>query len=659
MELNTTNDKANSLSGVLFKLLPVLLLLNSVSAVAAPIELVGDYIRIGTNDLGTLGWGGNTPPGIQYDDTGTGTFNDAYDYLTPGSPFEGFSITTTAGSTTTAYANNTGSVSAGLTGTLVDSSSGTYQGVTWTGSYTSGSKLYDIVNVVGFNTDEKRITITSTITAAVDLTDIYFARYTDPDARAAPGDSSSTNNFRGSGTVPATNLVYAEALASKYVIGLYSSAETNVNTGISGGWSSDPTVYYGGVDDGNGDYTIGIAFYEAALTAGDSITFTYYYIFGSDIEEAIEDNVDDLSVLTSATEVGNSPVFGGAAVIDATPELLSLFTDAGLSESQEVSDAATQTMPLLAGSSILATRSVLSGVNKVIQARIESNLGLSSGDEFLGDERFWVKPFGSWADQDDDNGVSGFDSETWGLAFGVDSVRNNNLRVGAAFAYANSNVDSNSDIAPHDLDIDAYQLVLYGSYNVAKDTEINFQFDAGVNKNRSNRTIAFTNTVADAKFDSYFAHAGVGVGRTYAINEKTSITPSVRADYTWIKEESYSESGAGLLNLDVSSRDIEELVFSVDGKLTHAINDNATFTARLGVGYDAINEDSSITSAYAGAPGSPFVTEGVEPDPWIGRAGLGLIYTLNNGTEITANYNVDVRNKFNNQSASIKARWAF
>ena len=655
-----TRNFTSFLSRIAFQLFSASLILNCMSAVAAPITLEGNYIKIGTNDLGTLGSGGSTLPGIQYDDTGTGTFNDSYDYLTPGTPFEGFSITSTAsGSTTTASSNNTGSITSGLTGTLADSSSGTYQGVTWTGSYTSGSKLYDIVNVVGFNSDDKRITITSTITAAVDLTEIYFARYTDPDAQVAPGDSSSTNNFRGSGSVAATNLVYAEALASKYVIGLYSDASSNVNTGISSDWSTDPATYFTGTDDGDGDNTIGLAYYTPTLITGDSITFTYYYIFGSDIQEAIDDNVGGLIVLDSAVAVGNGPVYSGAAVIDATPDLLSLFTDAGLSESQEVSDAATQTMPILAGSSVLAASNVMSGINNVIQARIESNLGLSSGDEFLGDKRFWIKPFGSWADQDDDNGVSGFDAETWGLAFGVDSARYDKLRLGAAFAYANSNVDSNSEIAPHDLNIDAYQLILYGSYSVAQDTELNFQFDAGLNKNRSSRTIAFTNSVADAKFDTYTAHAGIGLGRAYSINGKTKITPSLRADYTWIKEKSYNESGAGLLNLDVSGRDVEALVLSIDGKLTHRLDNNTTLTAKLGVGYDTINEDAGITSAYAGAPASSFVTAGIERDPWIGHVSLGLVHALSNGTEITASYDVEGRNNFNNQTASIKARWAF
>ena len=68
-------------------------LLTSSPAWAVNLILVGDYVKIGVNEAtGTLGSGGNTPPGILYDATGTGTFNPSYDYLTPGSPFEGWAL---------------------------------------------------------------------------------------------------------------------------------------------------------------------------------------------------------------------------------------------------------------------------------------------------------------------------------------------------------------------------------------------------------------------------------------------------------------------------------------------------------------------------------------------------------------------------------------
>jgi hypothetical protein len=39
------------------------------SAIAAPLVLEGNYVKIGVNDAGTVGSGGATSPGIQYDST--------------------------------------------------------------------------------------------------------------------------------------------------------------------------------------------------------------------------------------------------------------------------------------------------------------------------------------------------------------------------------------------------------------------------------------------------------------------------------------------------------------------------------------------------------------------------------------------------------------
>ena len=295
-------------------------LLAASPALAASLVLSGDYMKIGLNDGGTLGYSGNTSPGILYDGTGTGTFNPAYDYLTPGSPFEGFVVSGTGGSAFT-FINNNGGIFDITGGTLTDYSGVAFNGATydqravWTGT---AAGLFTITNDYYFDEGDQRLKIRTTITALSDLTDITFSRQLDPDAVAAPGDSSVTNNFRGNGSVSASDLVYAEALVSKYVIGLYTDTNYMHNSAITF-WTTDTASYLSGTDVGDGDNTIGLGFDLGDLLTGATITFDYSYIFGTDISTAIgQNNITGTSTTSDLTNGSVQPVLdGGTLLVDA------------------------------------------------------------------------------------------------------------------------------------------------------------------------------------------------------------------------------------------------------------------------------------------------------------------------------------------------------
>lgn len=405
-------------------------------------------------------------------------------------------------------------------------------------------------------------------------------------------------------------------------------------------------------------YSIVISTYSAddPLTNGGVLNMTFYTT-GDGVFYAAPPVVPASgSVFDSANQLSNSPALNAARVIDATPELLALF--AGL-DSQQRSDAATQTLPLVLGATTSAITNSLSMINNVIQARQGSTSGLSSGDVALGGEHFWIKSFGSWASQDARNGVSGFDADSKGLALGLDAAVSENTRLGLAFAYAKTDVDGDSRIAPQSAQIDTYQLIGYGTYTLTADTRLNFQIDVGQNRTEGSRHILFTGDTAKANYDGYSVHLGLGIDHSLRLTEQLTFIPSARVDYTWIGEDSYREKGAGLLSLEVDDRDSEALVFSLDGALDYHLAETTVLSVNLGAGYDVINESASMTSTYAGAPGTAFRTEGLDLEPWLARAGLGLSHTLDNGTEVSLRYDAEARSGFTNQGAQIKARWAF
>jgi hypothetical protein len=252
--------------------------------------LENDYVRAGVNGTtGTFGSGGNTSPGLLFDSTGTGTFNTAYDYLTPGSPFDGFAVKIDG----TNYTNNNGG-STEIAGDGNGLTNGT-DSLSWTGNWTHDSTTWSITNTYTLGATSPYIDITSTITAGSAATALSFGRFIDPDARAAAGDSSSTDNVLGYGVIPSTNVAFSEALSSRYALGLYST-DTNVDAGISG-WSSEADAYTENTVDGDGsltntgDNTIGLSWNFGGVSAGDILTASYAYIFGPSAFDAADDAI--------------------------------------------------------------------------------------------------------------------------------------------------------------------------------------------------------------------------------------------------------------------------------------------------------------------------------------------------------------------------------
>ena len=274
-------------------------------APVSTIDATGNYVRFGMNSLGTLGSGGSTTPGLLFDSTGTSTFNTSYDYLTPGSPFDGFTVKAlnSDGTTHFEYSNNNqdagwGGGSGNITGYLYDFSGVAYRGNTYDhrGVWIGEVPEFKIENDTYMNNAWLWINIDTRIEAKTAIDTLYFGRYIDPDAVAAAGDSSQTDNALGYGVIPQTNVVFSEARFSKYALGMYTAQVGNVGAGISSSWSTDPVDYFNGVNNGAGDYTIGLGFKVTGLAAGDIVKFSYAYIFGP-----------------SAFAAGDAAIDGGAA----------------------------------------------------------------------------------------------------------------------------------------------------------------------------------------------------------------------------------------------------------------------------------------------------------------------------------------------------------
>ena len=259
--------------------------------------MTGDYVQTAVSSDGTLGFGSTSNPGIKHDPTGTGTFG-IDDYLTPGTPWEAFSVM--SNETWLATNNNARSDAITTDSLLVLDEIAPYDHyIRWTGHY---GDSFSIQTDYYFNDGDERINMTTKITALGDLTDVSFLRGLDPDPDVMTYGSYDTVNGRGydsngdgdfddAGDLSPEDWVHSEGMSTGLTIGLYSDSDYLHNTGVSSGWSYNPEDYLDGVMDGDGDYTIGLAFYFGDMTAGQEISFDYAYIMGDTLATAdLNDN---------------------------------------------------------------------------------------------------------------------------------------------------------------------------------------------------------------------------------------------------------------------------------------------------------------------------------------------------------------------------------
>lgn len=252
----------------------------SVAANATPTVIQNGNVKAGVSDAGTLGSNDSNPPGLLYDPTGTGTYGNN-DFLTPGTPFEGFYITMDGGDVN--FCSNNDESCSDFAATSPTSLTGT--SATWTATTTNGAltvtNLYTLTTVNG----KSVITITTTLlnNSGVTMNGIEFLRTLDPDP-----DYNTFGDYNTNNTVVSNDSACAAGQSTNETVCISYSGPLTHKAGVSDSsdWDTDPADWLAGQNGGNGDFSIGMGFDLGDLANGDSITFTYGYGVGTTLASA-------------------------------------------------------------------------------------------------------------------------------------------------------------------------------------------------------------------------------------------------------------------------------------------------------------------------------------------------------------------------------------
>ncbi|MDO5681194.1 MAG: autotransporter outer membrane beta-barrel domain-containing protein, partial [Pelistega sp.] len=371
------------------------------------------------------------------------------------------------------------------------------------------------------------------------------------------------------------------------------------------------------------------------------------------------------TVVACVTAESNEQALPVAHVLDTviqqqtTSDLAKEFI--GLNSQKAVSDAATETLPLMHGAGNRIVADAAQGAMQYVQARSQGTLGaaLLSEDEARSQHtHVWGTAMGAWDKQNSRQGAMGYRTDHAGLIIGADTDINQRLRLGGALAYTHSDADSRGSVAQHSLKADTWQAIFYGDYAIDEAFGIDAQVGLGRSSIEGKRHIGFANKTAKSDYHATIVQAGTGL--SYRIgDEKSHITPFARLDYTHVKSSAYKESGAGTLNLNVKRQTYDSLVWRAGVRAEHQVADSLALLGTASVGVESLDRDTPITAEFAGAPGLAFTTRSTDYGRLVGNVGVGVVYRPAKNVELIGRYGVNLRKGYTGQNASatLQVRW--
>ncbi|KGK42557.1 hypothetical protein LH51_06465 [Nitrincola sp. A-D6] len=151
----------------------------------------------------------------------------------------------------------------------------------------------------------------------------------------------------------------------------------------------------------------------------------------------------------------------------------------------------------------------------------------------------------------------------------------------------------------------------------------------GVNSYESERSIVFpgVNRTATSDYTGQQYSGIVSVGRHYQVNE-TIITPIASLRASHVRVDSYTEKGAGDLNLNIDSQDYNLVQSTLGVKAERIIRSGSNFYApevHAKWMHDFNSTTMSQNAAFTGG-GASFNAQGIEQDKNLYNVGAGITF---------------------------------
>ena len=274
--------------------------------------------------------------------------------------------------------------------------------------------------------------------------------------------------------------------------------------------------------------------------------------------------------------------------------------------------------------------------------------GMSSGDSNP-DAAVWIQGMYNHSKLDDTSDSYGFDSDSSGVALGIEKFINKNVKVGAGYAYTNTDIDG----FMRSTDVDTHTAILYGEYKPSN-WFINGIATYGWSDYSEDKNVSGQNINADYDVETFGLQAMTGYDMRF---KNFGLTPEVGLRYVHIKQDAYKDSA----DQGVSGNDSDILTGVIGAKVnkTFALDNGMLIKpeARIAATYDLFNDD--VNSVVTLANGSAYAVDGEALDRFGMEFGAGVTAEVNDNVEFSLGYEGKFREDYQDHTGLINAKYKF
>lgn len=302
-------------------------------------------------------------------------------------------------------------------------------------------------------------------------------------------------------------------------------------------------------------------------------------------------------------------------------------------------------------------RSVETGIHNMVISAVADELNGTS--EAMAEEKTeyapfkyvkaWIRSLFNKTDHEATSKVRGFDSDSNGVAMGIDKQIDNKTKLGVGYAYSSTDVSSGI----RNTDVDTHTAFLYGQYKPA-----NWYINTVVAYNWSDyseKKSAFGfRANADYDVDAWTIQSVYG----YEMEVKDhTVTPEAGLRYAHISNDGYTDALG--TTVTANNSDILTAVAGVRVSKNYALNSGTVIRPemRVAVTYDLFTDDNKSNVILAN--GAAYRTNGEEFDRLGLELGAKVATDVSDNWELAVAYEGNFRDDYANHTGMLNAKYKF